>query len=53
MKDGQKVGEWNYLDNFYKRFNKVLLDKMALENEKSKLMKENQDLKAILKVTNM
>ncbi|PRP75276.1 hypothetical protein PROFUN_15824 [Planoprotostelium fungivorum] len=42
------VGEWNYLDQFYKRYNKVMLDKMALDNEKAKLIKENQDLRVIL-----
>lgn len=48
--DYMAVGEWNYLDQFYKRYNKVLLDKMALDNEKAKLLKENQDLRIILQV---
>lgn len=40
--------EWEYLENFYKRFNKVLLDKMALDNERQKLKNENANLRIIL-----
>ncbi len=49
-KDNSPVSQWNILDNFYKRYNKALLDKTALESEKQRLSKENQDLRAILKV---
>merc|ERR1711988_727259 len=48
-KDGQPVEEWNYLDNFYKRFNKVLLDVMGIERERERLRHENGDLRSILK----
>lgn len=47
--EGNIVEEWNYLDNFYKKFNKVFLDKLAAEREKERLMRENQDLQSILK----
>merc|ERR550514_1386286 len=47
--EGKPVEEWNYLDNFYKKFNKVMLDKLAVEREKERLEKENQDLQSILK----
>merc|ERR1711924_14952 len=38
-----------YLDNFYKKLNKVLLDKMAIEREKARLENENMDLQRVLK----
>ena len=37
------------LDQFYKRFNKVLLDKLAIEKQKSTLEKENMFFKSLLK----
>jgi hypothetical protein len=43
------VDEWNYLDNFWKRYNKVLLDKLQVEKEHERLSKENGDLQSILK----
>ena len=48
-KDGQAVEEWNYLDNFFKRYNKVLLDVMGIERERDRLRNENGDLRSILK----
>jgi len=48
-KDGQPVEEWNYLDNFYKRYNKVLLDVMGIEGERERLNQQNGDLRSILK----
>ena len=48
-KDGAPVEEWNYLDNFFKRYNKVLLDVMAIERERDRLGNENGDLRSILK----
>jgi hypothetical protein len=39
---------WNALSNFYSRYNKVLLDCLAVETEKKRLEAENHDLKAIL-----
>lgn len=47
--DGKAVKEWNYLDRFYRRYNKVLLDKLAIAKEKERLERENHDLQAILK----
>jgi hypothetical protein len=46
---GQTIEEWNYLDMFFKRFNKVALDNIALDNEKASLSHENEDLRSILK----
>merc|ERR1712224_1151135 len=43
------IDEWNYLDNFFKRFNKVKLDHLAIEQEKQRLEKENVQLRSILK----
>jgi len=37
--DGTPVGEWNHLDNFYKKYNKVLLDKLAIGREQERLAK--------------
>lgn len=34
---------------FFKRFNKALLDKTAIDKERSRLQKENADLRSILK----
>jgi len=34
---------------FFKRFNKALLDKTAIDKEKTRLEKENADLRSILK----
>ena len=48
-KDGQPLDEWNYLDNFFKRYNKVLLDVTAIERERDRLGGENGDLRSILK----
>eukprot|EP01061_Rhynchopus_euleeides_P042127 TRINITY_DN73552_c0_g1_i1.p1 TRINITY_DN73552_c0_g1~~TRINITY_DN73552_c0_g1_i1.p1 ORF type:complete len:521 (+),score=211.77 TRINITY_DN73552_c0_g1_i1:338-1900(+) len=41
--------EWQYLENFWKKFNKVLLDNAAIDREKYHLMNENQKLRALLK----
>ena len=48
-KDGAVIEEWNYLDNFFKRYNKVLLDEQAIERERDRLRRENTDLRSILK----
>lgn len=37
------------LDNFYKRYNKVMLDKVALDEERERLGAENAQLRAMLK----
>jgi hypothetical protein len=47
--DGAHVEEWNYLDNFFKKYNKVLLDKFALSKEREQLERQNEDLRLILK----
>jgi hypothetical protein len=48
-RDGKQVEEWDYLNHFFKRFNKVLLDEFAISREKKRLEQENADLRAILK----
>merc|ERR1712178_624846 len=37
------------LDTFWKRYNKVLFDKLALQKEQSLLLQENQQLRMVLK----
>mmetsp|Transcript_30030 Transcript_30030/g.66514 ORF Transcript_30030/g.66514 Transcript_30030/m.66514 type:complete len:550 (-) Transcript_30030:342-1991(-) len=46
---GKEVEEWDYLNRFFKRFNKALLDKTAIDKERTRLEKENSDLRSILK----
>jgi len=41
--------EYGSLENFWKRFNKVMLDKLALDKEKQQLVQENQQLRTLLK----
>jgi len=43
------IDESTYLDNFFKRFNKVKLDHLAIEREGERLNKENAQLRSILK----
>lgn len=45
----QVMHEYSTLENFWKRFNKVSLDKLALEKEKQGMMVENQQLRTLLK----
>ncbi len=40
--------EYSALDNFWKRYNKALLDKLAIEKERAALTAENEQLKAML-----
>ena len=50
--DGVKKGKYNefqLLDQFYKRYNKVLLDKVAIDKQKATLEKENMFFKSLLK----
>ncbi|KAA6429238.1 MAG: flagellar associated [Trebouxia sp. A1-2] len=42
------VSEWDYLNNFFKRFNKAFLDKAAVDKERARLAAENADLRTIL-----
>jgi len=43
------IDEWTFLDNFFKRYNKVKLDQLAIEQEHKRLQKENVQLRSILK----
>lgn len=45
----EETQEFAYLNNFYKRYNKVLLDKLAIEKQKEALNKDNALLKSLLK----
>ncbi|XP_062517140.1 dynein regulatory complex subunit 2-like [Corticium candelabrum] len=45
----QAASEYTSLENFWKRYNKVLLDKLALAKEKKTLLEENQKLRLVLK----
>jgi hypothetical protein len=47
--DKSVYNEFQILDNFYKRYNKVLLDKVAIEKQKGSLDKENMFFKSLLK----
>ncbi|EQC28951.1 hypothetical protein SDRG_13288 [Saprolegnia diclina VS20] len=47
--NGEPVPEWEYLDLFWKRYNKALLDTMAVQKEKDRIEKENIELQAVLK----
>ena len=41
--------EYSGLENFWKRYNKVLLDKLALDKEQQTLLQENHQLRTLLK----
>ena len=45
----QVMYEYQGLENFWKRYNRVLLDRVALDKEKSDLLHENQQLRTLLK----
>lgn len=45
----QVMHEYVALENFWKRYNKVLLEKLALDKEKQTLMAENGQLRTLLK----
>ncbi|KAK9816665.1 hypothetical protein WJX72_003464 [[Myrmecia] bisecta] len=46
---GRPVAQENYLDNFFKRYNKVFLDKTAIDRERARLEQENGELRRLLK----
>ena len=46
--EGEPVSEYASLDNFWKRYNKALLDKLAIERERAQLTEENEKLRAML-----
>lgn len=48
LHNGVLVSEWEYLDLFWKRHNKVLLDELALRREKERVANENRELQTIL-----
>ena len=47
--DAGAYNEFQMLDSFYKRFNKVHLDKLAIQKQKATLEKENLFFKNLLK----
>ncbi|DBA04876.1 TPA: hypothetical protein N0F65_006878 [Lagenidium giganteum] len=49
VNNGVVVSEWEYLDLFWKRYNKAMLDEMAIRREKERFENENKELQAILK----
>ncbi|RLN15333.1 hypothetical protein BBJ28_00002989 [Nothophytophthora sp. Chile5] len=48
LHNGVAVSEWEYLDLFWKRHNKVVLDELALRREKERVANENRELQTIL-----
>ena len=46
--DALLVGDYNELQRFYSRYNKVLLDKLAIDGERRRLQQENADLKELV-----
>ncbi|CEG48042.1 uncharacterized protein PHALS_05519 [Plasmopara halstedii] len=48
LHNGTPVSEWEYLDLFWKRHNKVLLDEITLRREKDRVAAENRELQTIL-----
>jgi len=46
---GKEVDRWSMMDNFFRKYNSVLLDKEAIKREKGRLDQENADLRSILK----
>ena len=42
----KNVEEWDYLENFFKKSNKALLDKLAVERQRDQLRKKMQICKA-------
>jgi hypothetical protein len=49
LEDGSAIPEWNYLRNFFKKFNKVTLDTQAIRRERERLTGENAQLRSMLK----
>lgn len=41
--------KFSYLKNYFKRYNKIMLDKLAIQKQKELYLKENQTLKSLLK----
>merc|ERR1711939_938370 len=47
--NGKPVQEWDALNTFFTRYNKILLDKTALETEGKRLAQENDRLRGLIK----
>ncbi len=47
--NGAEEDQSAWLAQFYSRYNKVLLDQLAIEEERTRLRQENQELKQLLK----
>merc|ERR1711988_1453197 len=47
--DGKPVQEWDALNTFFTRYNKILLDKTALDVEGKRLSQENDRLRGLIK----
>jgi hypothetical protein len=47
--DTQYVAESDLFNNFYRRYNKVLLDKLALQREREALSEHNKRLRNMIK----
>merc|ERR1712100_301446 len=47
--DGKPVQEWDALNTFFTRHNKILLDKTAMEVEGKRLNQENDRLRGLIK----
>merc|ERR1711976_467503 len=45
----QEFKKFSYLKNYFKRYNKIMLDKLAIQKQKELYLKENQTLKSLLK----
>jgi len=47
--DSKYVAESDMFDKFYRRFNKVLLEKLSLQRERESLLQHNASLKSMLR----
>jgi dynein regulatory complex subunit 2 len=45
----EEYKRFSYIKNYYKRYNKVMLDKIAIQQQKDLYLKENRTLKKLLK----
>jgi hypothetical protein len=45
----EEFKKFSYLKNYFKRYNKIMLDKLAIQKQKELYLKENQTLKSLLK----
>ena len=47
--DEDEYRRFSYVKNYFKRYNKVMLDKIAIQQQKELYLKENRTLKKLLK----